>query len=114
MTKERPSFKLHVDGKELWSLADIEPNWKYEAGPGATIMRNENARDYISDLELSNPGFDSERCGTCKFFVDGKCKISPIKKIRGSDPPRYSRAEVSEKNWCGEFERADNRVHTTR
>jgi len=25
MPKERPSFKLHVDGKEMWSWADIEP-----------------------------------------------------------------------------------------
>lgn len=30
MSKEKPDFKLHVDGKEPWSWADIEPNWKYE------------------------------------------------------------------------------------
>lgn len=35
MPAERPSFKLHVEGKEDWSWADIEPNWKYENG-GAT------------------------------------------------------------------------------
>ena len=28
MPDEKPSFKLHVDGKEGWSWADIEPNWK--------------------------------------------------------------------------------------
>ena len=27
MPEEKPSFKLHVDGKEGWSWADIEPNW---------------------------------------------------------------------------------------
>lgn len=30
MPKERPYFKLHVDGKEDWSWADIEPNWVIE------------------------------------------------------------------------------------
>ena len=28
MPKSRPAFKLHVAGKEGWSWADIEPNWK--------------------------------------------------------------------------------------
>ena len=27
MPKEKPVFKLHVDGKESCSWADIEPNW---------------------------------------------------------------------------------------
>ena len=30
MPKEKPRFLLHVEGKEGWSWADIEPNWKYE------------------------------------------------------------------------------------
>ena len=30
MPKEKPEFTLHVSGKESWSWADIEPNWKYE------------------------------------------------------------------------------------
>jgi hypothetical protein len=30
MPKERPRFKLHVDGAESWSWADIQPNWMYE------------------------------------------------------------------------------------
>ncbi len=29
MPTEKPSFKIHIDGKESWSWADIEPNWKY-------------------------------------------------------------------------------------
>lgn len=44
MPKERPSFKLHVDGKEAWSWADIEPNWKYESEPATTTVWNETAR----------------------------------------------------------------------
>lgn len=30
MPEEKPEFRLHVCGKELWSWADIEPNWNYE------------------------------------------------------------------------------------
>lgn len=29
MPKERPRFKLHVDGVALWSWADITPNWTF-------------------------------------------------------------------------------------
>jgi len=29
MPKEKPNFKIHIDGKENWSWADIEPNWKF-------------------------------------------------------------------------------------
>ena len=32
MPKEKPVFKLHVEGKESWSWADIEPNWIYQEG----------------------------------------------------------------------------------
>jgi len=31
MPKDKPNFKLHVDGKESWSWADIEPNHKFES-----------------------------------------------------------------------------------
>jgi len=27
MPKDKPVFALHVDGKEVWSWADIKPNW---------------------------------------------------------------------------------------
>jgi len=30
MPKEKPSFTLHVSGKEEWSWADINPNWIYD------------------------------------------------------------------------------------
>jgi hypothetical protein len=46
MPKEKPKFKLHVDGKESWSWADIEPNWTYNEDnkPGVNPW-NEVARD---------------------------------------------------------------------
>jgi len=28
MPKEKPVFRLHIDGKEDWSWADIIPNWQ--------------------------------------------------------------------------------------
>ena len=48
MPKEKPKFKLHIDGKESWSYADIEPNWVYDEDkkPTTTIW-NENARDFV-------------------------------------------------------------------
>ncbi len=30
MPKEKPHFKIHIDGAESWSWADIEPNWTFE------------------------------------------------------------------------------------
>ena len=48
MPDEKPSFKLHVDGKESWSWADIEPNWKYnDQNLPTTTNWNENARNYM-------------------------------------------------------------------
>ena len=51
MPKERPSFKLHVDGKESWSWADIEPNWTYEGTHPKTTEWNENARIYMGEFD---------------------------------------------------------------
>lgn len=57
MPKERPDFKLHVDGKESWSWADIEPNWKYENGGTTTTWWNETARSYLErDKPLGHDG----------------------------------------------------------
>ena len=30
MSKEKPYFELHVKGAQLWSFADIKPNWWYK------------------------------------------------------------------------------------
>ncbi len=47
MPTERPKFKLHIDGKESWSWADIEPNWTFDGtgkGMGFNVF-NEISRD---------------------------------------------------------------------
>ena len=31
MPVKKPMFKLHVDGAESWSYADVCPNWTYNA-----------------------------------------------------------------------------------
>ena len=46
MSTERPKFSLHVDGKESWSWADIEPNWTFSAPPTGNPW-NEIARDVM-------------------------------------------------------------------
>ena len=50
MPTEKLKFTLHVDGKEIWSWADIEPNWKYskDTPPGINPW-NEVAREKMSD-----------------------------------------------------------------
>jgi len=49
MPKEKPIFKLHVKGKEDWSWADIEPNWKFGIdNPPQENPFNEVARDVLN------------------------------------------------------------------
>lgn len=48
MPSENPVFTLHVNGKESWSWADIEPNWKYENEPATTSEWNETARMHMN------------------------------------------------------------------
>ena len=44
MPKEKPSFRLHIDGKESWSWADIQPNWYYDNHePGVNPFNEKNA-----------------------------------------------------------------------
>ena len=52
MPNEKPRFHLHVDGKELWSFADIDPNWTFTAAkqPGVNPF-NEVARDIMPEEE---------------------------------------------------------------
>ena len=49
MPKDRPSFLLNVSGKESWSYAEIEPNWKFENKPAGINSWNEIARDVMKD-----------------------------------------------------------------
>lgn len=57
MPKEKPKFKLHVDGKESWSWADIEPNWVFEDGKEMGVNPfNEISREAHKELKKNeNP-----------------------------------------------------------
>jgi len=50
MPSRKPSFKLHVSGKESWSWADIEPNWIYDDGHKKPSVNpfNEKSREIHS------------------------------------------------------------------
>ena len=47
MPTETPSFKLHVDGKESWSWADIAPNWTFKDAAPTGNRWNEVAREVM-------------------------------------------------------------------
>lgn len=48
MPDGKPRFKLYVKGKEAWSWADIEPNWKFDdANPPEVNPWNEHAREIL-------------------------------------------------------------------
>jgi hypothetical protein len=50
MPIEKPKFKIHIDGKESWSWADIEPNWVFDDGkPMGVNPWNEVARDEMKE-----------------------------------------------------------------
>ncbi len=49
MPKEKVKFKLHVDGKESWSFADIEPNWVYEDKEPGVNPWNEQSKEQIKE-----------------------------------------------------------------
>ena len=50
MPTEKPRFKLHVDGKEGWSWADIEPNWVFDdKNPPKVNFFNEISRDLLKE-----------------------------------------------------------------
>jgi len=50
MPKDKPVFKLRVDGKESWSWAEIKPNWKYDdANSPNTNPWNEVARETMGN-----------------------------------------------------------------
>lgn len=48
MPTEKPYFILHVEGKEPWSWADIQPNWTFtKEKPPTTTGWNEHAREIL-------------------------------------------------------------------
>jgi len=91
---EKPSFKLHVDGKESWSFADIEPNWIYNDNnkPGLTLFneiqaaqKKEEAPETIDNKErLPFP------CNEC-YLAEG----CPFDKIKNVGCWRFKTATVS-------------------
>ena len=50
MPTKRPVFSLHVNGKEAWSWANIEPNWMYgdKGSPVNPNPWNEKSRDILN------------------------------------------------------------------
>ena len=44
MPTEKPKFRLHVDGTEAWSWADIEPNWLFDDGHKTAGVNTFNER----------------------------------------------------------------------
>ena len=52
MPKEKPSFQLHVEGKESWSWADIDPNWKYIDTKPTVSRWNEEAREVMKAITV--------------------------------------------------------------
>jgi len=54
MPEEKPYFKIHIDGKESWSWADIEPNWKYNENPGKINPWNEIAHEVARSVKKKN------------------------------------------------------------
>jgi len=49
MPKENLKFKLHVNGKERWSFADIEPHWKFNDKKPSVNPWNEKAREIMGN-----------------------------------------------------------------
>lgn len=47
MPAENASFRLEVFGKEAWSFANIEPNWRFKETPPSVNEWNEVARDVL-------------------------------------------------------------------
>lgn len=51
MPKEKPKFKIHIDGKESWSWADIEPNWTFENKEPSINPFNEKSREIHKEIK---------------------------------------------------------------
>lgn len=49
MPTEKPRFKIHIDGKESWSWADIVPNWTFGGDEPTGKRWNEIARDVLPE-----------------------------------------------------------------
>ena len=96
MPETRANFRLHVNGKEDWSFADILPNWTFEAIPPKANPWNEVAREVLAkpcpscaeheavEIELALMVQEAlERGG---FPCDPKCIIIAIAQHRAKHP----------------------------
>lgn len=77
MPVKEPLFFLRVEGKESWSFAEIEPNWKYKENKPSVNQHNEMQIIYkkIRDILVDQLDIEPE-----KIFMDS----SPIKDF-GAD-----------------------------
>ena len=53
MSKEKPMFELHINGKEKWSWAHIVPKWTFEDTQPVGKVWNEVSRDVMEDKNES-------------------------------------------------------------
>jgi len=49
MPKEKPHFVLLVDGKEVWSWAEIKPNWAFTAENPPSVNPHNERQDTAND-----------------------------------------------------------------
>lgn len=61
MPTEKPSFTIHIDGKESWSWADIKPNWTF--GNDTSQFSHANPWNEISRFVLDATAADEKREG---------------------------------------------------
>ena len=55
MPDKNPMFRIHIDGKESWSWAELEPNWTFKSGkPMGINPFNEVAREVFRNLKEQN------------------------------------------------------------
>lgn len=48
-----------------------------------------------------------QKCETCCYFVDGKCRRYPPKYIMSQGFVNYENPIVEATNWCGEYKKKD-------
>ncbi|MCK5610515.1 hypothetical protein KAR91_52060 [Candidatus Pacearchaeota archaeon] len=87
MPTEKPIFKLHVDGKESWSFADIEPNHVFDDGKEMGVNPfNEMSRELYDGISI-NPKI----CQNCKrwdinrYQADARAYCHILNEIQDDD-----------------------------
>ena len=86
MPDEKPVFKIHIEGKESWSWADIEPNWKFDDAKPDVNPWNQSARNILALKEMFETPNKKEYCtqndhdcSTCSLVNYGRdCHNNPV------------------------------------